>query len=102
MQLAWHPCAAVFSGTKGKANTLNQQYASIFSKEEDIPSKDVSPHPVMETLNISQASVTKLLKGLNLNKASGPDKISPKVLNELAEDVAPPLHLHIHHIPRNR
>ena len=53
----------------------------------------------MENLNISVAGVTKLLKGLNMKKASGPDKISLKVLNELAEDVA-------HHLialfPRNR
>ena len=42
----------------------------------DIPSKGVSLNPDMENLNISQAGVTKLLKGLNMNKASGSDKIS--------------------------
>ena len=41
----------------------------------------------MENLNISPTSVTKLLKGLNMNKASGPYKISPKMLNEFAEDL---------------
>ena len=77
---------------KGKADTLNKQYASVFTKDEDdAPSKGVSPHPVIENLNITEAGVTKLLKGLNPNKASGPDKISPKVLNELAEEVSPHL-----------
>ena len=65
-------------------------YSSV-KKEEDISSKGVSLHPVMENLNISQAGVTKVLKGLNTNKASEPDRISPEVLNELAEDVAPHL-----------
>ena len=72
--------------------TLNQQYVSIFSKEEeDIPSKGVRSHPPMKNLNISKEGVTKLLKELNMNTASGPDKISLKVLNTLADDVAPHL-----------
>ena len=88
MQLAWYLCtmtSVLVLDVKGKANTLSQQYVSILSKEEgDIPPKGVSPHPVMENLNICQAgvttTVTTLLKGLNMNKASGSDKISPKVL----------------------
>ena len=48
------------------------------------------PTRTLENL-ISWAGVTKLLKGLDMNKSSGPDKISPKVLNELTEDVAPHL-----------
>ena len=45
----------------------------------------------MENLNIGQAGVTKLLKGCKMNKASGPDKISPNMLNELSEDIGPHL-----------
>ena len=87
--VALHNESVLMSDAKVKANTLNQQYVSIFSKEEGgIPYKCVSPHPVMENLIISQAGVTKLLKGLNMNTPSGPDKIPPKVLNKLAEDVA--------------
>ena len=39
----------------------------------------------------------------NTNKASGPDKISLKVLKELAEDVPPHLTsiFHMYRIPRN-
>ena len=73
--------SVLMSHAKGKASILNQQteYVSVFSKEErDIPSKGVSSHPVMENLNISQAGVTKLMKGLNMNKAREPVKISPK------------------------
>ena len=76
-----HNDGVLVPDTKGKTNTLNQQYVTVFSKVEgDISSKGVSPYPVTENLNISQAGVTNLLKGLNTNKASGPDKTSPKVL----------------------
>ena len=41
-----HNDDVLVSGTKSKAHTLNQQYVSVFSKEEgDIPSKGVRPHP---------------------------------------------------------
>jgi hypothetical protein len=33
--------------------------------------------------------VKKLLKGLNPNKASGPDQISPRLLKELHQEVTP-------------
>ena len=48
-------------------------------------------HLAIDNLNIGQAGVTRLMKWMNKNKVSGPDKISPKVLNELAEDIAPHL-----------
>ena len=76
-----------------KVHTINQHYVYVFSKEvEDMPSNGVSPHPVMENLSSSWVGVTKLLKGLNKNKASGSDgsdKISSKVINELAEVLSP-------------
>ena len=53
MKLASHSCAIMvfswLSDANDKTNTLNQQYVSIFRKEEgDIPFKGVNPHPVME------------------------------------------------------
>ena len=80
-----HNDGILMSDAKGKANTLNQNYVSIFRKEEgDNPSKGLSPHSVMENLNIVQAAVTKLLKRLNMNKASAPDKTSPKMLKQVS------------------
>ena len=75
----------LMSDVKDKVNTFIQ-YVSMFNREGDIPTNGSSPHHAMENLNISQAGVTKLLKGSNTNKASKPDKISPNVLNELEED----------------
>ena len=50
------------------------------------PSED---HPSMDRINISVTGVEKLLKTLNPYKAPGPDGISPRVLRELAAEVAP-------------
>jgi hypothetical protein len=40
-------------------------------------------------INIACAGVLKLLQKLNPNKAAGPDNIRPKILNELAAEIAP-------------
>jgi hypothetical protein len=40
-------------------------------------------------INIACAGVLKLLQKLNRNKAVGPDNIRPKILKELAPEIAP-------------
>lgn len=45
----------------------------------------------MADITISTHGVEKLLKGLNKNKAVGPDNIHPWVLSEIASDFAPML-----------
>ena len=40
-------------------------------------------------INIACTGVLKLLQKLNLNKAAGPDNIRPKILKELAPEIAP-------------
>ena len=45
----------------------------------------------MDKISITTEGVHKLLKGLNPNKASGPDKISPKLLKNMADYLAQPL-----------
>ena len=47
----------------------------------------------MSDIEITSLGILNLLKNLNVHKASGPDGISPKVLKELAEDIAPMLSL---------
>jgi hypothetical protein len=49
----------------------------------------------MNDINITLNGVTKLLRDLNSNKASGPDELTPRILNlslkELHEYLLPPI-----------
>jgi len=45
----------------------------------------------MPPIKVTDPSVLKLLKGLNPNKACGPDNIGPRLLRELSEQIASPL-----------
>ena len=83
----------LISDSSGKANVLNKQYSSVFTpiKEEVIPS---SPQPgisKMPHIFVEQEGVKKLLSSLNPNKAAGPDRISSRVLKELADELYRPL-----------
>jgi len=84
-----------------KANILNKQFESVFSKPNSL-----NPHQISEINQIKQGShptctsdphniaitvsgVEKMLTGLNPNKASGPDQISPRLLKTLSKEIAP-------------
>ena len=45
--------------------------------------------PSAPEINITCAGVLKLLQKLKPNKATGPDNIRPKILKELAAEIAP-------------
>jgi len=71
------------SDSKVKAQILNEQFQSVFTKEDDShPHLDGPPHPPIPALDISVDGVRKLLNGLKVNKASGPDNIPNRVLRE--------------------
>ena len=83
---------------KSKAEALNNQFQSVFNSNKKltpeqfqnkchIPSKP--QYPIMPTFEITTPGICKLLKNLNINKAAGPDEIKPKVLHDLAEQIAP-------------
>ena len=88
----------LFTDPTAKSDILNQQFKSAFSKKSKftrrqfINSKRMDPsvtHPRMQPINITLNGITKLLKNLNPYKAQGPDNISPRILKELADDIAP-------------
>ena len=83
----------LISDAIGKANILNRQYCSVFSKEdtEEAPIMNPLNIPILAPITIDKAGVEKLLKNLKPGKAAGPDKISPRVLKELAPSISKPL-----------
>ena len=80
-----------------KASVLNNKFDQAFSEgkhynKEQFKEKcvlDDKVYPVLPNINITTAGVKKLLLDLDPTKAMGPDGIPPKVLKELAEEVAP-------------
>jgi hypothetical protein len=87
----------LFSSPSMQASILNEQFQSAFSDGKEYTREEFvqktgfayTDRPAMDDIIISEEGVKKLLKNLNPNKASGPDGISPHVLKELAEEIAP-------------
>jgi len=46
-------------------------------------------NPEMKNIEITRDVVEKMLNNLNQNKASGPDKISPRLMQTLSKEIAP-------------
>ena len=77
-----------------KADLLSQQFESVFVHDSDqigTPILPGTPFPNISNLLISEGGILKLLKGLDISKASGPDQIPNKILRELAIHLAPVL-----------
>jgi hypothetical protein len=84
----------VHSDSITKANILNDQFSSVFNKDEDIntiPSKGTSPTNTMPNITIGPPGVAKLLKNLKQHKATGPDEIPAMILKTAANELAPAL-----------
>ena len=73
-----------------KAEVLNQQFQSVFTKEPNspLPDKGFSPYPTMCNINISVEGIYNLLLNINPHKACGPDQIHGRVLKETADVIA--------------
>ena len=74
-----------------KANALNLQFKSVFTEERHgpFPNKGPSPHPVMLDIDITTSGIDALLSNLKIHKATGPDRISARVLKEMHSSIAP-------------
>lgn len=65
-----------FSGSKQKADILNDQFTSVFTKDDDsnppqLPKRHIAD---MSPITVTENGVLKLL-GIKPNKATGPDKV---------------------------
>ncbi len=84
----------LYSESTKKAEILNNQFKSVFTQDNDkLPPPPTPEYPVMSDISINVNGIYKLLCNLNPHKAAGPDTISPRVLKELAKEVAPCLEI---------
>ncbi|KAK3104689.1 hypothetical protein FSP39_007852 [Pinctada imbricata] len=81
----------LYSDTKSKAEILNTQFHSIYTREDtnNMPNKGTSPYPDMPSIRVSVKGVLTLLKNININKATGPDALPARLLHDYAEHLAP-------------
>ena len=79
--------------SQSKATALNAQFSSVFTSDTDLPVPDKGPSPFLDIgdLIIEKEGVAKQLRQLKPNKASGPDDIPARMLQEYADDLAPML-----------
>ena len=80
----------VVSNSKDKAQVLNQQFTSVFTKEGpgELPELG-EPYPSIPKLNIVTEGVEAQLRRLNPSKAQGPDELPPWFLSMIASELAP-------------
>jgi hypothetical protein len=79
------------SSAREKAEALNEQYCSVFTKEDlsNVPDIGDGSAPDLPSITITTPGVEKLLRDLKVNKASGPDNIPARVLKECSTAIAP-------------
>lgn len=78
------------------SNTLNDQFSSVFVKEDDKEqlsplANRVRPDQYISDIVISEKMVIDKLAGLNMFKSMGCDQVSPYVLKKCALSFAKPL-----------
>ena len=82
---------SLISNPCDKAKILNDQFYSVFTHEDlsDLSQRIDPAYSSIPDTPFSTDGILKLIKSLNLNKASGPDNISARVLMICAEEIAP-------------
>ena len=83
------------SEDSAKANALNAQFASVFTREDTSVILNLSgtTYPTMRPISVAVEGVASLLSNLDPCKASGPDGIPARFLKDMANDLAPSLTL---------
>ena len=80
----------LFNTAIDKANIVNRQYQSVFTKEnsDDTPKPSDKQYPQMPEITVTTEGVRKLLNRCNPSKACGPGKIPARILRESADVLA--------------
>ena len=83
---------SVFISDKDKANLLNKQFESVFTRDNGfLPSTPSISHNIYSSIGeikFDEAGVRKLLTTLNTSKSCGPDGISARCLRDLSEEIS--------------
>ena len=81
----------LITDSKAKAECLNEQFQSVFTKAAyNKPLRlDGDPTPPMKDIIVEAKGVEKLLKDLSPNKASGPDAIPNSIIRGVAHEISP-------------
>ena len=82
------------SSDKEKAEVLNEYFCSVFTREptENIPDFNCGCNKSnIDYVTITKDQMLKALQKLNINKSPGPDEVNPRILKELANELAHPL-----------
>jgi len=77
---------------KGRAEILLKQFQSVFTKDDvnqQQPNLTNRVNVDLPDLVIREEGILKLLKNINIHKASGPDEIPNRVLQTCASEIAP-------------
>ena len=76
-----------------KANILLSQFSSVFTREPEgeIPRIKPRTNSKIPDLIITVTMVLEALKNINANKSCGPDNLHPRLLLELADNIALPV-----------
>ena len=74
-----------------KAETLNQQFYSVFTKENNnkTPPINFTRYPSMVNIEFTTQGIVKILQELKPGKSAGPDKIPMWILKEYTMFIAP-------------
>ena len=84
---------AICKDTATRADILNDQFRSVYTKEDmnTMPDTGPSPHPSMPRITFRTPGIAKLLHSLNPYKAAGPDCIPTHILKIASDQIAPVL-----------
>ena len=84
----------MFTYRKSISEILNTQFKSVFTKKTSskIPELPGVTFPSIKDLKITEFCVFKLLDKIDVSKASGPDCIPYRTLQNFARELAPVLH----------
>ena len=85
----------VYNDSLSKANLLNNQFTSVFTRKDlsHIPKMCGNQVPDIPDVDIQIEGVTKLLQQLDSHKATGPDSIPAYLVKQTALQIAPVLAL---------